>query len=242
MELTNEHVNQFSQLVHKIGNEFSNRYRMVDRQDIYQEVWLWFITHPNKFASWYQMENQKEATKLFARSLRNAALAFCIREKARIEGYSPDDNFYYSKDFIKELLPAVLSDDVKRIQKTLDSGSKTAKDLSESGDWMAFAADIRQAFSKLSDQDQRLVYLFYAEEITGSELHVQTNSDRPSVRADMMAANRALGKMVKFLGGYKPFEDRDEVINDMSEVQGSGESERAEKPEWESEAIGPGDS
>lgn len=231
MELTETHINQFSPLVHKIGNEYARKYRMIDSQDIYQEVWLWFITHPNKFKEWTSLENQKEATKLFARSLRNAALGYCVREKARIEGYSPDDNFYYSKEFIKELLPAVLSNDAKRIQKVLDNGAKTAKDLSESGDWMAFAADIRHAFSKLDNKDQRLVYLFYAEEVTGSELHVQTNSERPTVRADMMAANRALGKMIKNLGGYKPFTENDEVQNDMRELQESRGPEQTEEPE-----------
>jgi hypothetical protein len=85
------------------------------------------------------------------------------------------------------------------------------------------------------------VYLFYAEEVTGSQLHVQSNSDRPSARADMMAANRALGKMVRFLGGYKPFDDRDEVINDMHELSGSGGQERVEEHGRESEANEVGD-
>ena len=231
MDLNRQHVDEFTPLVYKIGNEYSRKFKMIDRDDIVQEVWLWFITHPNKFGEWLKLDNQKEATKLFARSLRNAALAYCIREKARIEGYSPEDNFYYTKDFIKELLPAVLSDDPRRIQKALDNGSRSVKDVSESGDWMAFSADIRHAYSKLPVEDQRLVYLFYAEDLSGEELRAETNSERPSARADMMAANRALSKMIKTLGGYKPFRDEDEVTHDMRELQESGRPEQTEEQE-----------
>jgi hypothetical protein len=224
MVLTDELVSEFSPLVHKVANEFSKRYRMVERTDISQELWVWFMTHPKKTKEWLTLDNQKEATKLFAKSLRNAALGYCIKEKARIEGYSPEDNFFYSKDFIKDLLPAVLSNDPKRIQQVLDTGSKTTKDLSESGDWIAFSSDVRKAYTQLSDEEQKLVFLFYAEEVRGRDLHVQTESARPSARADMMAANRALNKMVKQLGGFKPYYDNDEPVrseNDMPTMQDS---------------------
>lgn len=228
MVLTDELVSEFSPLVHKVANEFSKRYRMVERTDISQELWVWFMTHPKKTKEWLTLDNQKEATKLFAKSLRNAALGYCIKEKARIEGYSPEDNFFYSKDFIKDLLPAVLSDDPKRIQQVLDTGSKTTKDLSESGDWIAFSSDVRKAYTKLSDEEQRLVFLFYAEEVKGRDLHVHTESSRPSARADMMAANRALNKMVKLLGGFKPYYDNDEPVrseDDLPDMQDSGRRE-----------------
>ena len=228
MVLTEQVISEFAPMVHKIANEFGKRYRMVEPRDISQELWVWFMTHPNKTKEWLLIDNQKEATKMFAKSLRNAALGYCIKEKARIEGYSPEDNFFYSKDFIKDLLPAVLSNDPKRIQQVLDSGAKTTKDLSESGDWLAFSADVRKAYSKLSDKEQRLVFLFYAEEVKGRDLHVQTESSRPSARADMMAANRALNKMVKLLGGFKPYYENDEVgetENDLSELPEGGESE-----------------
>ena len=217
-------INEFSPIVHRVANEYARKYRMVGRDDICQELWVWFMVHPNKTTEWLALENQKEATKLFAKSLRNAALGYCIKEKARIEGYAPEDNFFYSKDFIKNLLPAVLSNDPKRIQQVLDTGSKTVKDLSESGDWIAFSSDVRVAYSKLSDEEQRLVFLFYAKDLSGSDLHVQTESGRPSPRADMMAANRALNKMVKNLGGFRPYYEDDNIErneDDLSTMQDS---------------------
>lgn len=224
MGLNEKVFSEFTPLVHKIASDYSNKYRMVDLVDLRQELWIWFLTHPNKTKEWLEMDNQKEATKMFAKSLRNAALDYCLKEKAALYGYAPEDNFFYNKEFIKELLPAVLTSDARRIQRVLDSGNRTYKDLSELGDWMAFASDVRGAYSKLQPEEQRLVFLFYAQDVSGSDLHEQTDSKRPSARADMMAANRALGKMVKSLGGYKPYHDEDypKEKNDLHTMHDGG--------------------
>ena len=175
---------------------------------------MWFASHPRKTEEWMKLP-LRDGDKLFARSLRNAAVAFCVKEKARIEGYHVDDLFWYSKDFIKELLPAVLSDDWKRIQESFsEGGGGSSKPANESGDWMGYAADIRSAFNHLSDEDKKLVELYYVNDVHGTVL--QNETDRPSVRAAEMAANRAVGKMVKFLGGERP---RLVPENDIIEIE-----------------------
>jgi hypothetical protein len=74
---------------------------------------------------------------------------------------------------------------------------------------MAYGADIRQAFSKLNEVEQNLVFLFYAEDLDSTQLHENTNSERPTAKATAMAANRALNKIVRNLGGFPPFKDQD---------------------------------
>jgi len=85
---------------------------------------------------------------------------------------------------------------------------------------MAYGADIRHAFSKLTEVEQNLVFLFYAQDVDSTQLHEVTDSDRPSVKATAMAANRALNKIVRNLGGFPPYKDEDneEVTNDMQEL------------------------
>ncbi len=202
MAITEAIVEQYTDMVRRIASDFYRKFPMVDKDDIQQECWLWFIEHPNKVQEWMEKET-KESDALFARSLRNASMRFCVKEKARIEGYSVEDLFWYSKAFIKELLPGVLSDDYRRIQQRLTGGTTGGKPLSEGGDWMAYAADIRKAYSKLDKEEQDLVYLFYAQDATGEELRLASREDR-SARALMMKANRAVGKMVKTLGGNRP--------------------------------------
>lgn len=193
-------IQQYEPMVYRIANEYGRKFRVVERDDIVQEVWMWFLTHPNKVKEWMSVPF-KQSEKLFARSLRNAAMTYCVKEKARIEGYHVDDLFWYSKDFIKELLPAVLSEDWKRIQDTF-SGGGNPKPPNETGDWMAYAADIRKAYDQLDEDDRKLVDLFYVNDVHGQVL--MEESGRPTIRAAEMAANRAVGKMVKFLGGERP--------------------------------------
>lgn len=220
--MTGSVYEEYYQMVKRIASEYAAKFNMVDKEDVIQELWLWFASHPNKVAQWQAMDSQKDSDKLFARSLRNAALDYCIKEKAVKEGYSHLDNFWYTKDFIKLLLPAVLKGDWTKLNNVLVNTRRSNKSSSESGDWMAFSADIKSAFNKLNEVEQNLVFLFYCQDVDGQELHETVGEDKPTARATMMQANRALNKMVKHLGGFPAFNDKDEVEvkqeDDMQEV------------------------
>lgn len=215
----------YAPMVKQIAAQYANRYRMVDKMDIQQQLWLWFVEHPRKVQEWVNLD-QREADKLFARSLRNAAYDFCLKEKAHIEGYSPHDMFWYSKSFIKTLLPSALSEDWKKAA-VLASDVRAKKSPAEANDWMAFMADIRKAYSLLNDKEKALVLLFYAKDVDGDTLHEHLGEDRPSARATQMAANRAINKMVKILGGFPPKKDKDYDDNytDRTSEGGPAESE-----------------
>jgi len=218
--LQEQQVNDYWDMVQQIASEYRSKYNMVDRADIEQELWLWFAEHPNNIARWKAEQDEKSCDKLIAKSLRNAALDYCIKEKAVAEGYNADDNFWYSKDFVKMLIPGVLTDNWEKLETAMTNMGRSTKAPSESGDWMAYGADIRDAFSKLTEVEQNLVFLFYAQDVDSTQLHEVTDSDRPSVKATAMAANRALNKIVRNLGGFPPYKDEDneEVTNDMQEL------------------------
>lgn len=202
----------YSGMVNRIASEFARKFIHSEKEDVEQTLWLWFASHPVKTKEWMELENPKDSDKLFAKSLRNAAMDYCLREKAAKEGYDYDDVFWYNKSFVKLLLPAVLADDYSRLQNVLaQHGGRGSGAPAEANDWMAYSSDIRAAYSKLTEEEQKLVYLFYAKDVEGSELHEVAGDDKPSARATMMQANRALNKMVKNLGGFEPFKDDDEV-------------------------------
>jgi hypothetical protein len=182
---------------------------MVERDDIEQQLWLWFLEHPNNFHQYITNFSQKDSDKIIARCLRNQALSYCINEKAKIEGYNPNDNFWYTKDFVKLLIPGVLIGNWEKLETAMTNMGRSTKAPSESGDWMAFGADIRAAFDRLDEREQNLVFLFYAQDLDSDELHEKVSEDRPTAKATAMAANRALNKMVNFLGGLPPIEDND---------------------------------
>jgi len=221
MPIKEEVVLQYQSMVRRIASEFHRKYPLAERDDIEQECWVWFIKHPNKLRDWSAMP-PKEADKMIARSVRNAAFKYCIAEKSRILKYSTDDIFWYSADFVKELLPSVLSEDWKRVDQKFSSGGSAGKSPAESGDWMAYSVDIIRAYESLGEEEKSLVKRFYADDIGGEAL--MEESDRPSARAAMMAANRAVHKMVRQLGGTNPFRTDNDYVEKKEEEKEEDDS------------------
>ena len=170
---------------------------------------MWFVEHPRNLSTYRNEHEPKDADRLIAKSLRNAAYDYCIKEKANAEGYNPNDNFWYTKDFIKMMIPGVLTDNWEKLEVALTNMGRSTKAPSESGDWMAYGADIRKAFDKLDEREQNLVFLFYAQDMDSKELHEIAQEDRPTHKATAMAANRAINKMVNHLGGFNSYSDPD---------------------------------
>lgn len=104
-------IEQYDGLVASIAYEFSRKFRMVETNDIRQQLWVWFLEHPNKVKTWESFDG-KQNVKLIAKSLRNAAKDYCQKEKAQIIGYRVEDNYYYDKELIETLLPAVIRGDL----------------------------------------------------------------------------------------------------------------------------------
>lgn len=203
-------VADYDPMVHQISAEYSRKYRMVNKEDIKQELWVWFATHQRKMGEWADHEI-KDREKLVAKSLRNAAYDFCLKEKASIEGYNPEDVFFYKKEFIKLLLPAVINSDWARIENSLSLTGKAPKAVAEANDWLAYSADIKNALGKLDPKERTLVEEFYGHDMDGTTLHTQILPEKSTARAAMMQANRALNKMVRNLGGFAPYYDPKET-------------------------------
>ena len=103
------YIEEYNELVQQLSSEYAKRYGMLERDDISQELWVWFVGHPRKYKEWTTLE-QKDRDKLIAKSLRNAALKFCEREKARKIGYDTSDLYYYDVSVVEAFLPSIIGD------------------------------------------------------------------------------------------------------------------------------------
>jgi RNA polymerase sigma factor (sigma-70 family) len=203
-----QYLKDYKVLVSIISSEFAKRYRMIDREDISQELWLWFVQRPNKVREWYQIHEQKDRDKLIAKSLRNAALKYCTREKAKNLGYETQDNFYYEPQVIEEFLPYILTDSYIIPIGTNDINYKPGtSDVSENNTWLAVRADISTAFEAVDERHQNVLRLRFGSLSTtlkevGEELAISEDAARKRV-------DRAIAAMIEELGGRKPFTDKD---------------------------------
>jgi len=213
MAMVKRFIEDYEGVVASIAYEFSRKYRMVDIDDLRQELWVWFLTHPNKVKVWHDIHDKKQSTKLIARSLRNAAKDYCQKEKARSVGFRVEDNYYYDKNMLESLIPAVLTGNREAPAMNDLSVSNVKKVASEGNNWPAICSDIEKAISKLNKEQRDIVILRYA---SGFELAVIASELSISQDAVRMRVNRALKNMLNFLGGNYPRKERDYTEEEIS--------------------------
>ena len=201
------YIENCNYLVQQLAAEYARRYTMVERDDIAQEMWVWFVGHPNKYNEWSALE-QKDCDKVIAKSLRNASLKFCEREKAKHSGYQSSDLYYYDASVIEAFLPSIISDSYEMPSKIQDLNSKSGSSvLSEGNNWLTLRSDIAKAYYKLSEAKQNILRLrFSTEQPDWTELSKDMDSTPDGAR---MKVQRAVNSIIKALGGWKSYRDDD---------------------------------
>lgn len=189
-----------------VSDEYHKKYDMVEREDIQQSLYEWFLKHPNKLDEWEAI-GHKDAKNLIYRSLRNQALDYCQAWKAKSVGYETSDLFYYEPDMVEALLPAILRDDFT-VMPILNLG-KTGRPPapSEGGNMMAMMVEIKAAYVKLNEDDKTVLFYKYAESLDYAA--IAKEMEIGSEDAARMRHNRAIKKLINRIGGYKPYLDKD---------------------------------
>ena len=198
-------IERYEGLVSAIAYEFSRKYHMIESADIRQELWLWFLTHPNKVTVWEGLDD-KQGIKLISRSLRNAAKDYCQKEKARIVGYNVEDNYYYDRQVLEILIPATLRGD-STAPSMVDLGfTSTRKVASEGGNWFAMMSDIDKALKKLPEDQYNILYSRFCDGLDNSGLASELQISDDAAR---MRVNRAINSLLNLLGGSRPRREKD---------------------------------
>ncbi len=201
-----DEVKKWDYIVDSVALEYHKKFDMVEIQDIRQSLWLWFAEHPNKLKEW-EAKGERDAKNLIYRSLRNQAIDYCQRWKAKSVGYDVNDVFYYAPDVVESILPAVLRQEFGVSHKLNLSrvGRPTAP--SEGGNLMVIMLEIDYAFWKLSKEDRRILFMRHAESLDFKEIaNVLSLGSEDTSR---MRHKRAINKLIRRLGGHKPYKDYD---------------------------------
>ena len=207
-------IEKYEGLVGAIAYEFSRKYHMIEPADIRQELWLWFLTHPNKVTAWEKLD-EKQTIKLISRSLRNSAKDYCQKEKARIVGYHVDDNYYYDRQVLEILLPAVLRGDTTAPSMVELGFTSTKKVASEGGNWFAMMSDIDKAIKKMPEEQFNILYLRFGDGMDNTTLASELQIFDDAAR---MRVNRALNSLLNQIGGTRPRRERDYKNNEDIEI------------------------
>lgn len=225
---------KYENLVGGIAYEFSRKFHMVDAADVRQELWVWFLTHPNKVKTWEALD-VKESTRLIARSLRNAAKDYCQKEKAHAVGYRVEDNYYYDRQVVERFLPAVMRGD-SSAPSLKDLGFSNNKQVaSEGGNWVAMVSDIKRALDKLTDEQRVILYLRFGDGCDNTTLAKELTISEDAAR---MRVNRAMNNLMNILGGSRPQREKDYTQEEADERAKSIESGGTDFSDYSEEVGG----
>lgn len=173
-------------------------YRYTEREDIYQELLCWAIAHPKTVNAWVAEDDMRS----LERALNNEAHRYGQKEKAARSGYAPEDVYFWQRNAIEDLLPALWDvDEWLNPTHAEGTGHQTRKDPAEGGNWQATLADLSRAFSSLSARQQWFLEAYYRDKRTQGDIAEEAFIAQPTVSEHI---SRAIKKMHQILGGSKP--------------------------------------
>lgn len=207
--MSEEWVQEYDLLVSSLASEYTKRYPMVEAEDIRQILWMWFVTHPVKYKEWSKLP-AKDKEKLIAKSLRNAALKHCEKEKSQKSGYDLLDLYYYDSSVIEAFLPSIIAGSYEIPSKIKDLNFKFGKgEVTDGNNWLVLRSDIEKAYNQLAEAKQNILRLrFTMDNCEWTELGKELNTSADGAR---MRVTRAVNSIVRHLGGWKTYVDIDAI-------------------------------
>ena len=203
-----KYLTEYDTLVASLAVEYHRKYPMVEVVDIQQVIWLWFITHTAKYEEWSQLD-RKDKDKLIAKSLRNAAVKFCEKEKAKAVGYELLDLYYYDSSVIEAFLPSIIAESYEIPTKIKDLNFKFNKSepSNDGNNWLVLRSDIANAFFKLTEAKQNVLRVRFSTDSNEWNLIAKDLNTTPD--GARMKVQRAINSLIRNLGGWRPYPDED---------------------------------
>lgn len=203
-----------------VAEKLAKKYKgYVEFEDIKQELTLWCL------------EDEHRAMKLFADTtpwwFRNRRLwtigeRYARKVKAQAVGYEIEDEFFYSPEVLKRLLPDVFD---KEAVPPQGEKNEIKPGLKLSMEWETMMADVRRGLELMSHSDFELLWACHSEH--GATLEGYRVTKGWDHKTALKRQRKALRRLSDLLGGQIPWAEdvnRDWVVKDAS-GEGVGSSE-----------------
>lgn len=189
----------------KIAREFFN---ITSSEDLRSEFTVWALAHPQRIERLaYEQDGQPKFNWNRFRQEAGAVMAgVARRDKAAAIGYEPEDEFFYNRFKIQDLLPFVWRDSSYIQDKAGNEKVTTASDPAKGGDRAAEIMDVRRAYGlviKPKPEWDRVLLCIYGVGWTQDEIAVD---EGVSQQAISRRHDRALDALMFRLNGTEPDE------------------------------------
>jgi len=198
-----------------IAGKLHRTYRKLDAEDIAQEIWAGALDKADRLETLLTSGD----LGILSSELRRIGWRACkeddrIRraEKAATEGYSTDDEQFYTVGLLRLLLPAYLD---AGVAAQPPKGRSTARSglLSESGDYLAMMVDISRAMAQIGSHERKLITDYYSapqgdDPDSRWSRNQLANSMGMTLNALEVRVSRAVRSLQRELGGDSPWQRR----------------------------------
>lgn len=208
-------------LIRPIAAKLANRYRgIVDREDVAQELRIWWLTHEKAVNKYAHAEEDKRGVESWnlRRKLYRAGDRYCRTVKGQALGYLPEDEAFYDRELIRDLLPMVWNPELI-LQSNPNEGQQKvrgSRSPAEGNNLPVMVADVSRAVDELSEADRYILFLHYGQ---GAEVREIADLENLTLASVKMRTQRALKRLVDFLGGESPWSDGPGSRRVMSNAQ-----------------------
>jgi len=188
-----------------VVSEVKRKYsHFVEVEDLTQEAWLWTLEHPKAMEEYSSVpeEDERKAAYRLRRDIRAKLDKVARASRAHGLGYAPEDEEFYGRNLIMNMLPHVLAGD-DTPPAAGDSEVHTPSDPAEGGKWHAAYLDVQHAWDTAPlTADQQVLLI----ERVFSRLTLVELADKYGVtdRTISRRVNIALKVLCDALGGERP--------------------------------------
>lgn len=200
------------ELASSVASTIYRRYNQyVERDDIKQECLTWALTRSQYLIdqlSEPDTDKRKHNEQKIAWQMRRIAERYVRKEKAVKSGYFINDEAYYERVTVGQLLPFVIAsvqnDTVIEVAQHMvqDGQPKGKSSPAEGGNLLAMLIDIKKAYLLLEVEDQVLLRLRHFDSFTLKQIAGQLEC---AVSTADRRCSTALRNLIDELGGVSPF-------------------------------------
>jgi len=167
-------------LVSAVAGSIARKFKgWVERDDLKQELYLWFIGRQDQYTDQLNEENKEKREhneRRLAYQMRRIAEKYARREKARKAGYHITDEVFYDTATIARLMPSILQSVIEgtvleQAQDLINDGQPRKQPApSEGGNLLAILIDVKKSYLKLEEEDKTILRMRYYDNNTLQEI------------------------------------------------------------------------
>lgn len=201
-------VSDIEEMCATIGYSVWKRYRKyVELPDLRQELMLFSWRKRDKVAEYLVRDEEenpirkRQGEAAYLKSLTRAAERYCRKMKAQVVGYSPRDEFFYSRTLLEDLI-GVMVNGMSDMAQQVDERVKGSRDPSEGGNTQAMMADLKRALDTLDHDAYAMVMMAFGDQVPTRVIAETWGITRQAVEQRL---ERTTAKLVRALGGDNPY-------------------------------------